>query len=64
MEGCDTMEVQALGKTWKLKQFHFHAISEHTVNWLHFPVEAHLVHGNKDGETMVIAALIVSGCRR
>jgi carbonic anhydrase len=33
---------------WTLAQFHFHAPSEHTVDGVSYPMEAHLVH--VDGE--------------
>ncbi len=32
------------GKTYTLKQFHFHTPSEHTFKGKHFPMEAHFVH--------------------
>lgn len=31
------------GTRYQLQQFHFHHLSEHTVNGKHFPMEAHLV---------------------
>lgn len=31
-------------ETYKLKQFHFHAKSEHQINGRHAPMELHLVH--------------------
>lgn len=38
-------------------QFHFHAPSDHTVNGKHFPLELHIVHKNRLGNTAVIAIL-------
>lgn len=43
------------GHTYELKQFHFHAPSEHTVDGEHFPMEAHLVHADEDGNLAVVA---------
>ena len=39
------------GKAYSLKQFHFHAPSEHTVDGMHAPVEMHLVHQSEDGSS-------------
>ncbi|PMD52492.1 putative carbonic anhydrase [Hyaloscypha bicolor E] len=44
------------GKTFDLKQFHFHSPSEHTVDGEYFPLEMHLVHEATDGQIAVIAA--------
>ena len=49
------------GKTFELKQFHFHSPSENTVNGKSFPFEAHFVHANKEGELLVVAMLFVPG---
>ncbi|MCB0697909.1 MAG: carbonic anhydrase family protein [Chitinophagaceae bacterium] len=49
------------GKQYKLKQFHFHAKSEHTINGYHTPMEMHLVHANDDGEIMVVGLMIEQG---
>ncbi|MGR3310783.1 MAG: carbonic anhydrase [Candidatus Brocadiales bacterium] len=46
---------------YKLKQFHFHAPSEHTVNGKHFAMEMHLVHQSDDGELAVVGVLIEDG---
>ena len=48
-------------KRYQLKQLHFHADSEHTVNGRHFPAEMHLVHQSKEGALAVIALLIEVG---
>jgi carbonic anhydrase len=45
------------GKTYQLKQFHFHAPSEHQVKGEHFPLEGHFVHADKDGHLLVLAVL-------
>ncbi|WP_242203875.1 carbonic anhydrase [Aestuariivivens insulae] len=43
------------GKTYYLKQIHFHEPSEHKINGVVFPIEMHLVHVNKRGEIAVLA---------
>jgi len=40
-----------------LKQFHFHAPSEHLINGKSYPMEAHFVHADKDGNLAVIAVM-------
>jgi len=49
------------GKVYKLLQFHFHSLSEHTINGKHTAMEAHLVHQAEDGELAVIAVMIKKG---
>ncbi len=49
------------GKTFKLLQFHFHAPSENHINGKSFPMEAHLVHADKDGNLAVIAVMFQKG---
>ena len=49
------------GKKFELKQFHFHTPSENTINGKHFPMEAHLVHLNKNGEIAVIGIMFKIG---
>lgn len=49
------------GETSALRQLHFHAPSEHTLNGKHFDLEAHLVHENKDGRLAVIGIFLVVG---
>ena len=49
------------GKIYKLLQFHFHSPSEHTINGKNFPMEAHFVHQNEDGEIAVIGVMIKEG---
>jgi carbonic anhydrase len=49
------------GNEFDLKQFHFHAPSEHTVDGEHYPMEMHLVHQAENGELAVIGVLIREG---
>ena len=49
------------GKTFELKQFHFHAPSENHINGQSFPLEAHFVHAAKDGSLAVIAVMFKDG---
>ena len=45
------------GKQFNLKQFHFHAPSEHTIDGEHAPLEMHMVHQSSDGSLAVIGLL-------
>ena len=49
------------GTDYELKQFHFHTPSENTVNGKHFPLEAHFVHQNKEGNLAVLAMMFIPG---
>jgi carbonic anhydrase len=49
------------GIYFEIKEFHFHAPSEHTINGQHFELEMHLVHQSADGELAVVGLLIGSG---
>jgi len=49
------------GKEYKLKQFHMHTLSEHTVNGEHFPLEIHFVNKAADGTFAVISILYKEG---
>ncbi|KTG16224.1 MULTISPECIES: carbonic anhydrase [unclassified Guyparkeria] len=49
------------GRDYQLKQFHFHAPSEHTVDGEHFPLEVHFVHSNAEGNLAVVAVLFEQG---
>jgi carbonic anhydrase len=51
-----------LDKTlFKLKQVHFHAPSENTINGKSFPLEAHFVHVDNNGNLAVIAVMFKEG---
>lgn len=49
------------GRTFELKQFHFHAPSENRINGRQFPMEGHLVHADKDGNLAVVAVMYEEG---
>jgi carbonic anhydrase len=49
------------GIAFTLKQFHFHAPSENHVAGRAYPMEAHLVHADKDGNLLVLAVMIKEG---
>lgn len=49
------------GIEFELKQFHFHVPSENQLHGKSFPMEAHLVHADKDGNLAVVAVLIKEG---
>ncbi len=48
-------------KEYKLLQFHFHALSEHTIDGEHFPLEVHFVHQHNDTDFVVIGAIYKEG---
>ncbi|WP_248723194.1 carbonic anhydrase [Seonamhaeicola sp. ML3] len=45
------------GKTFYLKQIHFHEPAEHRINGITYPIEMHLVHVSKRGEIAVLGVL-------
>jgi carbonic anhydrase len=49
------------GIQFDLKQFHFHSPSENRINGKSFPLEAHLVHSDKDGNLAVISVVFEEG---
>jgi carbonic anhydrase len=49
------------GIQFDLKQFHFHAPSENTINGRSYAMEAHLVHADKNGNLTVIAIMFKEG---
>ena len=46
---------------FELKQVHFHSPSEHHLNGKSFPIEAHFVHADADGNLAVVALLVEQG---
>ncbi len=53
--------IQVHGKKFALKQFHFHAPSEHTIDGKHTDMEMHLVHKSGDGAIAVVGVMITEG---
>ncbi len=49
------------GVDYKLLQFHFHGLSENTVNGVHYDLEMHMVHQNADGKLAVVSVLYLEG---
>lgn len=49
------------GHIYGLKQFHFHAPSENQVRGESFPLEAHLVHADKEGTLAVVGIMFKEG---
>jgi carbonic anhydrase len=53
--------ITANGVTYNLDRFHFHVMSEHTIEGEHSAMEGHLVHESTNGVTAVVAFLIEEG---
>ena len=49
------------GRSFELKQFHFHAPSENRIGGRQFPLEGHLVHADADGNLAVVAVMFREG---
>lgn len=49
------------GSNYRLLQFHFHTPSEEQINFKRFPMVAHLVHKNAEGQLAVVAILLQEG---
>jgi carbonic anhydrase len=49
------------GKTYQLKQFHFHRPSEEKVRGESYDMAAHLVHTDEEGNLAVVAILLQNG---
>lgn len=49
------------GKDYKLLQFHYHALSEHTVDGEYFPIEVHFVHQHSATDFAVLGVLFKEG---
>jgi carbonic anhydrase len=53
--------ITADGHTYELKQYHFHAPSENTLEGRSFPMEAHFVHADREGHLAVVAVFYEEG---
>jgi carbonic anhydrase len=49
------------GRRFQLQQFHFHTPSEHTLNGVRYPLEAHFVYRAKDGRLAVLGVMFREG---
>ena len=49
------------GHEFELKQFHFHSPSENTIEGNSYPMEAHFVHADNEGNLAVIAVMFKTG---
>lgn len=49
------------GRVYKLVQFHFHHPAEEMINYKGFPMVAHLVHKDAEGQLAVVAVLLEMG---
>ena len=56
-----TSSIQLDGRTFHLKQFHFHSPSENLIDGKSYAMEAHLVHADDEGNLAVVAVMIESG---
>jgi carbonic anhydrase len=54
-------ELHLNGRAYRLEQFHFHAPSEHHVDGVTYPMEAHLVHRDSKGRIVVLGVLMALG---
>jgi len=53
--------IQVDGQNFELKQFHFHTPSENKINNQSFPLEAHFVHADNNGNLVVVAIMFKQG---
>ncbi len=49
------------GHTFELKQYHFHSPSENLIDGKSYPMEAHFVHTDDDGNIAVVAVMFEEG---
>ncbi|MBR9786729.1 MAG: carbonic anhydrase [Vibrionaceae bacterium] len=59
LEGDNNLLVD--GKSFNLKQFHFHTPSENHVDGKSYPLEAHYVHADDQGNLAVVAVFFEKG---
>ncbi len=53
--------VSAGGREYQMLQFHFHHLSEHTIDGKHGAMEAHFVHKSAQGDLFVVGVMINEG---
>ncbi|MDM0045954.1 carbonic anhydrase family protein [Variovorax dokdonensis] len=59
--GADTIEAHFRGRYFRLVQLHFHLFSEHAIDGVHQPMEAHLVFKAQNGALAVVGVLFSQG---
>ncbi len=57
----DKMILEIDQNVYTLRQIHFHSPSEHQLNGVAFPAEAHLVHQDKEGKLLVVGVFLQTG---
>ncbi|MCB1918222.1 MAG: carbonic anhydrase family protein [Rhodocyclaceae bacterium] len=57
----DGSSVRVMGRTYDLKQFHFHRPSEFRIDGRAFDMEMHLVHKDLDGRLAVVSVMLERG---
>jgi len=55
---CTNLEMEWNGKTYALVQFHFHTLSEDTLDFQPTEMQMHMVHLAEDGSFAVVGAMI------
>jgi len=55
---CTNLEMEWKGKVYALVQFHFHTMSEDTLDFQPLPLQLHMVHLAEDGSVAVVGVLI------
>lgn len=60
-EGQEASSIVVDGQEYKLIEFHFHTPSEHLIEGKSYPMEAHFVHTNQNGDIAVIGVLFEQG---
>ena len=50
--------MQTAGKVFEVRQFQFHAPSEHTVDGMRYPLEMHFVHVAPEDQTIAVVAVL------
>jgi len=53
--------VNLKGKDYKMLQFHYHALSEHTIDGKYYPIEVHFVHQHSATDFAVLGVMFVEG---
>lgn len=53
--------IEVDGETFNLLQYHFHSPSENQINGVVYPMEAHFVHADREGNLAVVGIMFVQG---